>query len=133
MMKSASKKYEYICAAVCMIVGLFLAASFLSFYPRDDSFYSVSFPPPEATSRWGGAVGAEWAAHGIFQLGLAAFLMPLFFVGLSMILAKGLRRVKAISLFCFYVFTGGMFVIYVFDLLRIPFQIDGFHLCREAG
>ncbi|MEI8024878.1 MAG: DNA translocase FtsK 4TM domain-containing protein [Pseudomonadota bacterium] len=125
MIKNVSKKYEYLFAALSMIFGLYLAASFLSFSPRDDSFYSVSFPEVAITKNLGGALGSELAAHGIFQLGLVAPLVPLFFMGMSMILAKDLRRVKAIFLFCLYFLTTCMLLMYFVSLLNIPLQIDG--------
>ncbi len=125
MTKNVSKKYEYILASLSMIFGLYLAASFLSFSPRDDSFYSVSFPGVAITNNLGGAVGSELAAHGIFQLGIVSTVIPLFFMGLSMILAKDLSKVKAIFLFCLYVFISSMLLIYLVDLFKIPFQIEG--------
>jgi hypothetical protein len=80
MIHPTSKKFEYLYASLSMILGLFVGASFLSFSPADPSFYSVSYPLPDHIRNWGGAVGAEMASHGLFQLGLACFFVPLFFV-----------------------------------------------------
>ena len=105
-----------------------MAVSLLSFSPKDNSYYSVSFPIQSDVSNLGGAVGAELAAHGIFQLGLAVSFLPILLMATGALLIRSER--KGLDFIKLYLIGSAviMTMIYLLETWSVPFRVKGIEL-----
>lgn len=128
MQTKFSKKYHYVASSFAMGLGALFTISLLSFSPKDDSFYSVSFPTQKAVTNLGGAVGAELAAHGIFQLGLAVSVLPILLMISGVIVIRSSQKGKDFLKLAIGSFLAIMALLYLLETWSVPFRVQGFDL-----